>query len=604
MSSTAELATLLRSASDDELIAALDQRDLTAAGIRDFFDLAEALLGAESIQACLARLDRHSVAALIALDGTRMSAGELLAFHHLDAVALSRLRSRLLVQETADGVTVWPEVIAQLDAWPGLGLPDPRIDEPEPTAEPVTASHRANADHLAAEHAFTAATATAELLFEIHREPIRLLARGNIGHPETRRLADAMGVEEPAVAVLVDAAELSGLLTRIGATLVASDTHSAWLGHTTAERWATLAEAWAASLPPELRQHLADQATTLWGAGLRRWLEWRYPGGRNWLAERVDARLDEAQRLGITAGEVVSTAGAALLAGNREAAIAALTPLLPTPVERLYLQQDLTAVAPGPLAPEVDARLRTMAEVDGRAIASRYRFTATSIGRAIAMGETAESLLTFLGDVSLSGVPQPLDYLVTETAARHGLLRVGPLASGDPEAVSYLRSDDHALLGTVLVDRALLLLGLRPTDNGQLISRRDRSQVYWMLRDARYPVAAEDSRGHIVELRRPSPPRAVVEASQHPHRALVERLRIASAGSPKDAGQAWLSRQLDTAIRNRTAVTVSVRMPNGTLVDYRLEPASVAGGRLRARDPLSEIERTLPLSSIAAVTDA
>jgi hypothetical protein len=43
-------------------------------------------------------------------------------------------------------------------------------------------------------------------------------------------------------------------------------------------------------------------------------------------------------------------------------------------------------------------------------------------------------------------------------------------------------------------------------------------------------------------------------------------------------------------------------MPNGTVVDYRLEPASVAGGRLRARDPLSDIERTLPLSSIAAVS--
>jgi hypothetical protein len=45
-------------------------------------------------------------------------------------------------------------------------------------------------------------------------------------------------------------------------------------------------------------------------------------------------------------------------------------------------------------------------------------------------------------------------------------------------------------------------------------------------------------------------------------------------------------------------------MPNGKVVDYRLEPASVSGGRLRARDPLSEIERTLPLSSIAAVSDA
>ena len=39
-------------------------------------------------------------------------------------------------------------------------------------------------------------------------------------------------------------------------------------------------------------------------------------------------------------------------------------------------------------------------------------------------------------------------------------------------------------------------------------------------------------------------------------------------------------------------------MPNGTVVDYLIEPASVSSGRLRAHDRRSAIERTLPLSSI------
>lgn len=597
MSRTAELATQLKTAGDADLIAALGRRELPPAGIRDFFDLADALLDADSLQSCLARLDRHALAALYELEPGRAPSRSA----DVDA-ALPRLRALLLVHDAPDGPIAWPDVIAQLDRWPALGLPDPRADQPEPPTSLVTASGREHADRSAAEHAFTAATATAELLFEVEREPVRLLARGAIGNPETRRLAEAMGVEEPTIAILADAAEAAGLLARIGSTLIASENHVEWLGRPMAERWVTLADAWAAALPPELRHHLADHADTLWGSGLREWLAWQYPGGREWLAERVDARLDEAERLGITAGEVVSTAGAALLDGDRELAIAALDSLLPSPVERLYLQQDLTAVAPGPLAPAIDARLRTMADVDGRAIASRYRFTPASVGRAVAGGESATTILAFLAEISLSGVPQPLDYLVTEAAARHGLLRVGALPSGDPEAVSYLRSEDRALLGTVLVDRALVVLGLRPTDAGQLVSRRDRGQAYWMLHDARYPVAAEDSRGRVVELRRPSPARAVVEPAPQPHRALVERLRVADAGRSEDAGQAWLARQLDSAIRSRTAVTVSVRMPNGTIVDYRLEPTSVAGGRLRARDPLSEIERTLPLSSIDAVT--
>jgi hypothetical protein len=55
------------------------------------------------------------------------------------------------------------------------------------------------------------------------------------------------------------------------------------------------------------------------------------------------------------------------------------------------------------------------------------------------------------------------------------------------------------------------------------------------------------------------------------------------------------------AIKGKLGLTVTVRMPDGSLLDLQLEPASVAGGRLRARDRKSDLERTLPLSSIAAV---
>jgi hypothetical protein len=47
-----------------------------------------------------------------------------------------------------------------------------------------------------------------------------------------------------------------------------------------------------------------------------------------------------------------------------------------------------------------------------------------------------------------------------------------------------------------------------------------------------------------------------------------------------------------------------VRLPDESLAEYVLEPAALAGGRLRARDRRSDIERTLPLSSIIAVADA
>ncbi|GAA3734580.1 hypothetical protein GCM10022239_08350 [Leifsonia bigeumensis] len=608
MTSTLALAARLRAMGDDALVAALAGRGVATTGIRDFFDLADALLEPDSLQACLSRLDRHAIAGLAALGeraasgGGRMSGSQAKAALGLDAPAVERLHEQLLLDFDDGGIAGWAEVAGQLARWPSLGLPDPRDDAPPPEHPAVAAPDRASTDHLAAEHAFAAMTATAELLFELEREPARLLARGALGQPETRRLAHAMAIEEPAVATLVAAAESAGLVRREGARLLVAEGSPPWLNLSASRRWVALAETWAISLPGDIRSRLAEHPDILWGQGLRDWLAWLYPAGGAWLAGRVSARLEEAERLGITAGEVVSTPGAALLSGETARAEELLAKSLPDPVDKVYLQHDLSAVAPGPLEPGIDARLRSMAEVDGRAIASRFRFSAASLGRAIAAGETAGSLLEFLEEVSLTGVPQPLGYLIGETAARHGLLRVGALPSGDPEAVSYVRSEDSALLGAVRVDRSLAALSLAANDTHRLVSRRDRSQVYWALVDARYPVAAEDSRGRIVQVRRPVSARVSAPAPVDPVRQLVERLRLADAGAPLDPGQAWLYRQLEEAIRSKATVTVSVRMPNDTVVDYRLEPASVAGGRLRARDPLSEIERTLPLSSIAAVS--
>ena len=78
----------------------------------------------------------------------------------------------------------------------------------------------------------------------------------------------------------------------------------------------------------------------------------------------------------------------------------------------------------------------------------------------------------------------------------------------------------------------------------------------------------------------------------------MQRVRAVAAGEPEETGAAWLARQLELAIRNKLTVTVTVRLPDGHEADYLLEPAALAGGRLRARDRRADIERTLPLSSI------
>jgi hypothetical protein len=133
------------------------------------------------------------------------------------------------------------------------------------------------------------------------------------------------------------------------------------------------------------------------------------------------------------------------------------------------------------------------------------------------------------------------------------------------------------------------------------VSRFDAETLYWALVDARYPAVFEDADGVIRPVQRVIPRAAAIEAPADPAARLVARIREAAEHQPAESGAAWNARQLELAIKARLEVTVVVRMPDGAEVPYLLEPAALAGGRLRARDRRADIERTLPLSHIVAV---
>jgi hypothetical protein len=268
---------------------------------------------------------------------------------------------------------------------------------------------------------------------------------------------------------------------------------------------------------------------------------------------------------------------------------------VPAEIDKVYLQADLTAIAPGPLAPELDLRLRGIARRESRAQASSYRFTAESIAAGMAEGETAASIREFLSQLSLTGIPQPLDYLVESTAARHGLVRVrADAASGR----TFVESSQPDLLATIAVDQSLRALGL-VREGSALTSRVGRDAVHWALADARYPVVALDATGEPEPLhRRAAAPEAPPQSAAERYARLIETLR-ASHGADADA--AWLVRELEQAVRARAAIGVVVRLPDGTERTFTLEATGLGGGRLRGREKGTDIERTLPVSSIESV---
>jgi hypothetical protein len=473
---------------------------------------------------------------------------------------------------------------------------------PPAALEAVAASDARFVDRGAGDRAFATLSAVTELLYALRDEPARRLSRGGVALPDARRLAMAAGVETEELDLLLDIAARAGL-TDAGAEWTASAASAAWLASSRLERWSTLARGWLERLPDELHELLRQRAHAVWGQGLLDYLAWLYPAGGAWIHERTDQVAREAEQLGITGSSTPSTPGTALLLHGPEAATAAMAALLPAEVDRVYLQPDLSIIAPGPLDAQLDARVRGFAEAETRGLASSYRVTAESVTRALTAGDTIEAIRDVLSGMSLTGIPQPLEYLLTDTAARFGALRVGALDPGDDErAAAYVRSDDVALLDRLVVDPNLASLGLRRTGEHRVLTRFDTGVLYWALTDARYPVVAEDAEGAVIALRRERRAGGTVAVGDDTAAVLVQRVRAGAADEPEETGQAWLARQLELAIRNKLTVNVRVRMPDGTEAEYPLEPAALAGGRLRARDRRSDIERTLPLSSIVSVT--
>ncbi|MGB4779820.1 helicase-associated domain-containing protein, partial [Microbacterium sp.] len=322
-----------------------------------------------------------------------------------------------------------------------------------------------------------------------------------------------------------------------------------------------------------------------------------YPFSPSW-PDRAQAEAALLLRWGLIDAAGAAPGWAAPLAAGAEPEARALQTLLPTEVDRVYLQNDLTAISPGPLRPDLDVRLRSMAHRESRAQASTYRFTADTLSDALTAGETPDSIRDFLADVSLTGVPQPLAYEIERTARRHGALQVGP----DGQGRTRITSDDDALLRTVAVDQALRPLGLVPEGSG-LVTRSGADTAFWMIADARYPVVAVD-----VDGTRRSPDRHRL-ASAGPaltdpadaYRPLIARLR---AAHDADADKAWLGRELEQAVRARVTIIIAVELPDGTAREFTMEATGLGGGRLRGLDKTVDVERTLPVSSIRAVRPA
>lgn len=564
------LATWLAGRDDHELAVTLAARGVSAsAPWHDFFDAAEGLLEAASVDRALSKLPRTALAALTAATTPQEP-------------VLSRLA---LLDNHGRPYAAVAERIAALVA-----------ARPEAFASPVEPHPRAVADErtaaTAAERAFTTAASLADVLLACLHSPFARTGSGTVSAVERKRLVESGAIrEEDDLEDLLTAAAAAGLAAAADRQWAVTAAGEEWLQAPTSERWVRIVEGFRSALPDALRTPDGGVVDPSQWPGA-------YPLDPEW-----PARREQIQRIGAQWGLVGPDREVfAWTPSLREGAPAdpsGLTLHLPAEIDRVYLQADLTAIAPGPLAPALDLRLRGIAVRESRAQASTYRFTAESLGSGMTEGETAGSIREFLAQLSLTGIPQPLEYLIDTTAARHGLVRIGVDAASGRTTIS---TPDESLRDTIAVDQALRTLGLL-RDGDRLLSRVPRDAVYWTLADAKYPVVAVDDNGtpELVRRRSAAPPPAAAQQPEHTYERLISTLR---SGHGTEGEEGWLGRELEQAVRARSEIVVVVRMPDGSERSLTLEASGLGGGRLRGRDRAADIERTLPVSSIMSVRPA
>lgn len=379
-----------------------------------------------------------------------------------------------------------------------------------------------------------------------------------------------------------------------------------------AERWLRLAAAWLDQFPADVASLALGPADTeagsSWMAPTTAAMLRRYPLGRSWIAPMLERAGVEAAVLGLVAEDRVTELGqraGALFRASRgaeasteqQAVLEVLARTLPAEVDKVYLQHDLSVIAPGPLRADLDLQLRQFAEPEGHGPASAYRMSAATMHNALRAGVTAAQMRELLVQISAGPIPQPLEYIladlnegsVIEVRDLHGVTSKTELFVADPQRAAEL-----------LVDTSLRSLRLQRTEDvGRLRSVVAPEVVLNSLHAARYPARSAVSA--------PEAPRAVTDSVPQPDPigaaldALAERV-AQHGGLGSEPSEAWHTRQLQEAIRNRTPVELVLAMPDGTDLTMRLTPAAVHNGRLRGRDLASESERTLPVKLVRSIT--
>ncbi len=567
---------------------------------------------------------------------------------------VEQLLARGLLIPTDDTTVVLPREIA-LHLRGGVVHPNVSLKPPTPE---TTRRDSSTVDRTAGAGALEAVRRVETLLDEWATNPPPVLRTGGLGVRDLRRLPQLLDLDESGAAMLADLTYAAGLvapssdLDEVWLPTPASD---AWRRLDPPRQWTGLATTWLSTsrtpglvgtrderdrpvpplgrdldrpLAPEVRRLVLDVLAGLEPGetpepdGVLDAVRWARPrrGGRL-RDDLVGWTLRDAELLGVTGLGALAAHAQPLLDGGpaeaaANAAAAALAAVLPEPLDHVLIQADLTAVAPGPLRPDIAREMSQVSDVESRGGATVHRFTAASVRRALDAGRSAAEVHEFLARVSRTPVPQPLTYLVDDVARQHGVLRVGG-------ASAFVRCDDEAVLAQILADPIAGALGLRRLAPTVLASHLDATTLLERLRQMGFTPTPEAADGSVVVARsqsrrapaRPAPEPLLAERLPPADAILTAAVRAlragdrSTAGRPADAVPGRLGRSVSAqtladlrrALEDGATVWIGYIDHHGATSERVVDPVRLEGGWLAAFDHRSGEVRSFAVHRISGV---
>lgn len=530
MPSAVHVANQLAELSLTELTALLLARPQNMGRQRDLHDVADALLTSDSVVTALRGLSRVSLASL--------------GLGRADADAIG------LMLADADG-TPYPEVLAQL----------PAIDNSPLPAEPGTAPTNASA-------MLQTVGAIRDLLAWINDDPLPMSATGGVLKAEEKLLAQGLVIPESEAHVVVWMAERAGFARTVDRKLRITSTGLAAIDNL-GELWAATVASVLSELPPTILNQIR---------GARRldrtFVEWAWPLRDSGGTRTLDVVLRAAEMLGLVAG-ATTDCGRAVLMGDESALSTICATAFPPLLESVYVLDDLSIIAPGPLSTATATALDTVSSVEARGLASKRRLDASKILRSVTSGVTVDALLETIAAHSLTPLTPAVESTVKDIATNTRFVALNGTGTDTAARAS------HPELGELLLnDPRLQRLAPVGVDTVTVLYGASQDRVEAALIDGRYTVVTADRSVPIADTAPPSP---LVD--------LAEELHGVGLGS------SHLERALLVAGKARARVTLVVETGTGPRT-ITLEPRQVANGRVRGLDTGSDVERTLPISAI------